>query len=142
VDDTIGERVRRIRRAQDVTQAELAVKSGTSLNSVNRIEKGHMSPSAELVGRIASGLDVPVGELYPQELALPKAKAPAEGTGRRWMIGLGNEPEMGLAPELKQDIDAAFNRLVATLRTAGVGEKAIAEYEAVHQRVLGPEAHA
>jgi hypothetical protein len=39
------------------------------------------------------------------------------------------ESEEVLPPELKHDVDAAFDRIVAALRAVGAGERVIAEYD-------------
>jgi transcriptional regulator with XRE-family HTH domain len=62
----VGRRVRRIRREQDLTQASLAAAAGMAKNSINKVERGHMNPSAESVVRIADALGVPVGALYEE----------------------------------------------------------------------------
>jgi transcriptional regulator with XRE-family HTH domain len=66
---SIGERVRRLRREQDITQATLAKRAGLWTNTVNRVEKDHVVPSSETLAKIAHGLGVSVGELYPEEPA-------------------------------------------------------------------------
>jgi transcriptional regulator with XRE-family HTH domain len=44
-------------------------------------------------------------------------------------VARGDEPEEAPLPELRHDIDAPFDRIVATLRDAGVEEEFIAEYD-------------
>jgi transcriptional regulator with XRE-family HTH domain len=70
---TIGQIVRRSRRARDMTQSVLADRSGLTINTISRIEKGYMSPRAQTLAKIAAALDVPVGELYPHALSAKDA---------------------------------------------------------------------
>jgi transcriptional regulator with XRE-family HTH domain len=58
-------------------------------------------------------------------------------------VARGDEPEEVPPPELKHDIDAAFDRIVATLRDAGVEEEFIDEYDGpVRRRALAEVARA
>lgn len=45
----LGERLRRLRKAQGLTQGELAEKAGVSINTVVRYETGKNSPKLELL---------------------------------------------------------------------------------------------
>jgi transcriptional regulator with XRE-family HTH domain len=58
-------------------------------------------------------------------------------------VARGDEPEEAPLPELRHDIDAAFDRIVATLRDAGVEEEFIDEYDGpVRRRALAEVARA
>lgn len=57
-DTAIGPRLRRIRRVQDVTQAQLAERAGLATSTVQRIEKGVESPRITTVFRLAQALGV------------------------------------------------------------------------------------
>jgi transcriptional regulator with XRE-family HTH domain len=56
--DDIGVRLRRTRRAQDVTLQQLAAQSGVAYQSINRIERGHTQPKIETVAKLATALNV------------------------------------------------------------------------------------
>jgi transcriptional regulator with XRE-family HTH domain len=75
----VGRQVRRIRREQDLTQTDLGAAAGMARNTINKIERGHMNPSAESVARIAAALGVPVGTLYEQREPVPLVGAPQAG---------------------------------------------------------------
>lgn len=53
-----GEWIKKARKACGLTAAELAVKTGVSLNHINRIEQGSRIPSADLMERIEEALRV------------------------------------------------------------------------------------
>ncbi len=55
----VGERVRRVRRAQDITQAGLAVLSGLNVITISRLEKGSAKAVyADTVAALARALGV------------------------------------------------------------------------------------
>ena len=56
--DTVGERLRRARKAQQVTQLELAARTGVAHSTVVRIERGLAKPTIETVGKLAGALGV------------------------------------------------------------------------------------
>ena len=55
--------MRRLRHDQDVTQEELAARSGLSMRYVGSIERAQVSASVSVLGRIASALKVDPCEL-------------------------------------------------------------------------------
>ena len=63
MDDENPVRVRR--RAQRITQAELAVAVGVSRQTVVSVEKGDYAPSVYLALKIARALESTVEELFP-----------------------------------------------------------------------------
>jgi DNA-binding XRE family transcriptional regulator len=56
----IATRIRDLRSARSMTQAQLAEAADVALETLSRIERGCMSPSVEMLERLAAGLDVPV----------------------------------------------------------------------------------
>ena len=59
----LGERLRRLRTAQGLSQAELAKRAGIARISVARIEAGHQSPRYETLEKLTKGLGVPIESL-------------------------------------------------------------------------------
>jgi transcriptional regulator with XRE-family HTH domain len=60
----LGERIRAERKAQKITQEELAHRAGMSLRAYTSLERGEaVDPHISTLRRIASGLDLPVEEL-------------------------------------------------------------------------------
>ncbi|MFC3321375.1 helix-turn-helix domain-containing protein [Mesorhizobium cantuariense] len=55
--------LRRLRHDQDVTQEELAARSGLSMRYVGSIERARVSASVSVLGRIAAALNVDPCEL-------------------------------------------------------------------------------
>jgi putative transcriptional regulator len=59
----LGGRVRSIRKAKGITQAELAYSIDKDQSSIQRLEKGRVNPSFYYLYEIAQGLEVPVKDL-------------------------------------------------------------------------------
>jgi len=60
---TLGDRLRRKRRAGSLTQEELASISGVSQVMVAKIEQGRRQPRLTVLTRLANALDIPLSEL-------------------------------------------------------------------------------
>lgn len=70
----LGKRIRRLRRALDLTQAQLGAQVGIAQNSVSAIESGTIRPSAGTLGALAGALGVTVDDLTaPGPLASPES---------------------------------------------------------------------
>lgn len=66
--NSIGENIRRARKAAGMTQEELAAKAGMYKGSIAQYERGLRSPKNEYIKKIASALDVSYSELDPDVL--------------------------------------------------------------------------
>jgi transcriptional regulator with XRE-family HTH domain len=60
-------RLREIRKAKGLTQADLAIKSGYSEGMVSRVEGGELAPSDEFLAALCKALGVTPKELFPDE---------------------------------------------------------------------------
>ena len=61
-----GTKLHEIRQKQDISQAELAARTGTSIRYIRALEKGkRRNPSAELLYTLAVALDVPMETFMP-----------------------------------------------------------------------------
>lgn len=56
---TFGAEVRELRKARQMTLADLAQVSGVSVSHLSAIERGSVNPTLDKIARIALGLDVP-----------------------------------------------------------------------------------
>lgn len=65
---SIGENIRRARKAAGMTQEELAAKAGMYKGSIAQYEQVLRSPKNEYIKKIASALDVSYSELDPDVL--------------------------------------------------------------------------
>ncbi len=89
----IAGRVRDLRAVRGLTLHALAERSGVSRSMISLIERGESSPTAVLLERLATGLDVPLASLFdapgpsPEPVARrahqPRWRDPASGYLRR-----------------------------------------------------------
>jgi transcriptional regulator with XRE-family HTH domain len=71
----LGAQVRHHRRAQDLTQEDLAHRVDVSLETIGKIERGVAAPSFDTVERIAAALDLPPAALFGiGEAAIPRGE--------------------------------------------------------------------
>lgn len=61
---TIGETIRKVRKAQGLTQAELAKSIGLNRNYIGMIERGERNPSFLSLFKIISGLKMTVPQFF------------------------------------------------------------------------------
>ena len=61
---TIGEKIREIRKARGLTQKELGEKAGIAEPTIRRYELGKLNPKIETVKKIADALGVDMNALY------------------------------------------------------------------------------
>lgn len=60
----LGARIRQLRKAQKLTQSQLAEKTDLSDNYIGNIERGSRSASVEVLERIAQALQISLKELF------------------------------------------------------------------------------
>ncbi|CAG5071725.1 hypothetical protein DYBT9623_03716 [Dyadobacter sp. CECT 9623] len=59
----LGLRIRELRKAKNITQAELAHAIGKDQQSIQRLEAGKINPSFLYLHEIAIGLEMPIHEI-------------------------------------------------------------------------------
>ncbi|MFI1287472.1 helix-turn-helix domain-containing protein [Streptomyces sp. NPDC020792] len=59
----VGEQIRRVRLAHNLTQYDVCGRSGIDVATYSRIEQGHSSPLLDTLIRIANAIGVDLGEL-------------------------------------------------------------------------------
>lgn len=69
--NSLGDRIRELRQAQDISLREFAKKIGNSAAHVSDIELGRRYPSDEVLKAIASILKVPVEDLRAYDSRVP-----------------------------------------------------------------------
>ena len=70
----LGEQIRALREARNISQEDFASHSGISRSFYGRIERGQVNISASYLIKIARHLKVEVGELFPSLSKLDKTK--------------------------------------------------------------------
>jgi transcriptional regulator with XRE-family HTH domain len=63
----LGERIARLRKLRDWTQADLAGRIGIHPAHVSRIENNRMRPKAPTLARLAEALDISLNDLLDQD---------------------------------------------------------------------------
>lgn len=66
---TLGENIKRKRAERDLDQQELAAKIGVSKSHICRIEKGSITPSLEVITKLADTLRCSVDELLGRKVS-------------------------------------------------------------------------
>lgn len=108
IDTLLAARVRGLRKARGATLDQLAQRSGVSRSMISLIERGETSPTAAVLSKLASALDVPLAALFdavpaetpPSPLARHAEQAcwtdPGSGYQRRHLTppGLGAPLEL------------------------------------------------
>lgn len=68
----LGERIRLLRTRQELTLAQVAQRSGQSINGLSMIERGDTDPKFSSLARVANALGIDI-----QELIAPQPDVPA-----------------------------------------------------------------
>lgn len=64
IESEFAERVRAIRRYQQLTQRQLAHRSALSEDSIRRIERARFAPSLGTLAKLANGFELPLATLF------------------------------------------------------------------------------
>lgn len=60
----LGQRVRSVRKAHGLTQEALAHAAGVTIPEIGAIERAEREPGLYMLGRLATGLGIPLAELF------------------------------------------------------------------------------
>ena len=78
MEQTIGAKIRELRKARGLTQKELGEKAGIAEPTIRRYELGKLNPKFETVQKIAKALNVPEAFFYPIDEQIETAKREAK----------------------------------------------------------------
>ena len=92
--ETLGERVRALREAMDLSLRDLAARSGVSAPMLSQVERGETSPTVQVAARIAAGLELRLSQLLRLDedgavtvvRRAERRKGPAGARGHRYEI--------------------------------------------------------
>lgn len=65
----LGARLRKLRKAEQMTLSDLAAVSGVALSTISKIENGALSPTLDKVLRLAEGLNITISQLIDEDAA-------------------------------------------------------------------------
>lgn len=68
----LGARLRALRIARGWTLNELALKSKVSRSALSKVERDEVSPTYDVIQRLARGLDLDIGEFFGTEAVRPR----------------------------------------------------------------------
>src|SRR3712207_338995 len=114
---SVGPRVKTLREAMDLSLRDLAERSGVSAPMLSQVERGETSPTLQVAGRIASGLQLRLSQL----LRLDEAGAVSiVRPGERRAGGAGGHRYEILTPPLPgQRAEVSRHRLAPGAATGG-----------------------
>jgi transcriptional regulator with XRE-family HTH domain len=91
----IGERIRALREAKNLSQGDIERRSGLLRFYISRIENGHTVPSLETLEKFARALEVPLYQLfYDGEEPAKAPPLPPSGAGEGLWGGSGRQARM------------------------------------------------
>ncbi len=90
----VGPRIRLLREAMDLSLRDLAERSGVSAPMLSQVERGETSPTLQVAGRIAAGLELKLSQLLRLDedgsvtvvSASHRRKGPSTARGHRYEI--------------------------------------------------------
>lgn len=94
----LGANLRRLRRAEGLTQAQLATAIGRSIDLVSRMERGEAAPSFETLSMLCRALKIPPAVLFGGE-ATRHSSEPARAELER-LTSTMNEREIAWTVDL------------------------------------------
>ncbi len=68
----IGDRLRAIREAKELSQGDIEERSGLLRSYISRVENDHTVPSVETLEKLARALEVPLSQLFYEGKRPPK----------------------------------------------------------------------
>jgi transcriptional regulator with XRE-family HTH domain len=76
----VGAKVRKLRKAQGLTQGELGEKAGFDYRYIGFIEQSRVNPTMKTLGKVAAALNLTVPDLFPDknEIETKKKGVPAK----------------------------------------------------------------
>lgn len=98
----LSARIRIWRRERGLSQADLASKAGFARSTLSKIENGQLSPTFEILLKLASGFDVEITELLRPALPAPlSGRMQVERANQGTFIPDGNTSMLPLASQMK-----------------------------------------
>jgi XRE family transcriptional regulator, regulator of sulfur utilization len=121
----LGARVRALREAMDLSLRDLAERSGVSAPMLSQVERGETSPTLQVAGRIARGLELRLSQLLrlDEDGAVTVVRRAERRKGGRG----GHSYEIVTPPLPGQRAEVSCHRLAPGATTGGPGDPPIHE---------------
>ncbi|MBU2595148.1 MAG: helix-turn-helix domain-containing protein [Candidatus Edwardsbacteria bacterium] len=102
----VGAKVRKLRKAQGLSQEKLGEKSGFDYRYIGFIEQSRVNPTLKTLGKIADALKLTVPDLFPsnREIETNKKGVPAKITEREKIMS-----------KIMKDLNKADNKKLKSL---------------------------
>lgn len=81
-EETFGQRLKARRKAHGLTLTELAARSSVSASTISKIENGGVSPTYDVILKLAAGLSISVSEMFGE--TIPDSNEGPRPTG--WQV--------------------------------------------------------
>ena len=108
-DVAVGGKLRHVRRLRKMTLKAVADRIGSSESMLSKIELGHVTPSLQMLAKLAEVLGTSIAALFGEEHRLPVA---VYQNGERPTIGLGSKRGQADHTQLERLIPHAEGRLL------------------------------
>jgi transcriptional regulator with XRE-family HTH domain len=118
----IGPRVRALREAMDLSLRGLAERSGVSAPMLSQVERGETSPTLQVAGRIAAGLELRLSQLLRLDESGTVTIVRAAERRRGGSPDRGHTFEILTAGLPGQRAELSRHTLAAGARTGGAGD--------------------
>jgi transcriptional regulator with XRE-family HTH domain len=118
----IGPRVRALREAMDLSLRDLAERSGVSAPMLSQVERGETSPTLQVAGRIAHGLELRLSQLLRLDEAGSVTVVRADERRRGGSPSSGHSFEVLTAPLPGQRAELSRHVLAPGAATGGEGD--------------------
>ena len=118
----IGPRVRALREAMDLSLRDLAERSGVSAPMLSQVERGETSPTLQVAGRIAHGLELRLSQLLRLDESGSVTVVRAGERRRGGSPRSGHSFEILTAPLPGQRAELSRHALAPGARTGGLGD--------------------
>lgn len=119
----VGKRLRTLRKAESLTLAELAARSGVSVSSISKIENGALSPTLDVILKLCDGLAVSIGELVTgsdeeqDRQNAPNSRFAVAMKGEGALINTPNYDYLYLCPDVKNKFIVPIH---ATIKSSSI----------------------
>jgi len=117
----IGGRIKKLRKALDLTQAEFGEKIGSTQNAIGNYETGHRNPSSSVINNICKTFNVSEGWLRAEEgeMFLAKPAAALDALAAEYSLSKSDyaliEKFLALKPEVRKAMTDYMKQVVAAI---------------------------
>lgn len=127
-DESVAQRLRRLRKLRGQTQKFLADHAAVSLSLLQKVETGSVPPSAAFVAAVARALQVSTGDLYGTAPLTAEDQPPTDSVGLselRKALDAYDDPQVDGEPLSLDFIDHRLDEIAAKVYRLKYGDAAI-----------------